>query len=285
MSGRLRLADIGFPVPDAKSYMNLGLRVAEEGETIQTPVGTYLYWSPSKGIEVWVRVGPEGELPYIHGHFKGESRTRVAIVDKKEYEQKALADGLFVAYPNPVKGQGFLSEHANLQYGDGTYSNYIPFVFDSPDFDKYAEIPVPFLADIQLTVFPFDLKCFESEDDWIDWQAEKEMWEPDEDGERSCWGAEAFCPDAMTHQRTDENDYPDPTAFVAGTIIDTAILSNEETGEDFCWAKLRTKLAELDVVAAPDILDGPIVKDGVLTCHAHLSGRIINIPELNLSME
>lgn len=285
MSGRLHLEDIGFPVPDAKSYMNLGLRVAEEGETVQTPVGTYLLWSPSDGIEVWVKVVPEGEHTYIHGHFKGTARMRVAIVDKKEYESNALAEGFFVAYPNPVKGQGFIDKNVNCHYGDGTYSSYIPFVFNAPDFDKYVDVPLPFLADIQLTAFPFAVKSFESEDEWIDWQLEKEIFAPKENGERSYFGAGAFCPEAVAHTRKDKDDYPKPTAFIAGTIIDTAILSNPETGEDFCWAKLKTKMGEIDVVAAPDILDGPIVQDGVFTCHAQLSGRILTIPELNLSME
>lgn len=285
MSDRLHIENIGFPVPDAQSYMNLGLRVAEEGETILTPVGTYLFWSPSKGIEVWVKVAAEGEKTFIHGHFKGKARMDVAIVDKKEYESNALAEGFFVAYPEPVKGQGFLDKNVKCQYGDGTYSSYVPFLFDAPDYDKYAEIPLPFLAEIQLTAFPFSMKSFETEDDWIDWQLEKEFFTPDENGNGRYIGAEAFAPDAFTYQRKDKDDYPKPTAFMAGRILETAILNNGETGEDFCWAKVLTAVGELDVVAAPDILDGPIVRFGILTCHAHLSGRILNIPELNLSLE
>lgn len=285
MSDRLHIENIGFPVPDAASYMKLGLLVAEEGETIQTPVGTYLLWSQPNGIEVWVKVVPDGETTFIHGHFKGKARMPVAIVEKKAYERNALAEGFFVAYPDPVKGQGFLDKNVNCQYGDGTYSNYIPFLFDAPDYDKYVEIPLPFLAEIQLTAFPFSMRSFENEDAWIDWQNEKEIFAPNENGERPYFGTGAFCPDAVAYQRKDKDDYPKPTAFIAGTILDTAILSNDETGEDFCWAKVWTKLGEFDVVAAPDILDGPIVRYGVLTCHAHLSGRILNIPELNISME
>lgn len=267
------------------SYMNLSLRVAEEGETIQTPLGPYLLWTPSKGIELWVKVVPEDELTYVHGHFMGEARMRVAIVDKKRYEKNLLSEGCFVAYPNPVKGQNLVSKHAHLQYGDGTYSGYVPLVFDTPDFDKYAEIELPFLADIQLTAFPLQLKSFENEDDWIDWQIEQDTKEPDEDGDYDCWSGESFCPTALIYQRKDKDDYPKATAFIAGTILENAIITNEETGEDFCWAKVTTRLGEVDIVAAPDILDGPIVRDGILTCHCSLSGRIVRIPELNLSLE
>ncbi|HKS29883.1 MAG TPA: hypothetical protein VJS44_18815 [Pyrinomonadaceae bacterium] len=285
MSGRLRLDDIGFPVPDAKSYMNLGIRVAEEGESIQTPVGTYLFWSQPNGIEVWVKIAEEGQHTYLHGHFKGKARMSVAIVDKKEYESNALAEGCFVAYPNYVEGQGFLDKNVACQYGDGTYSGYVPFLFDAPDYDKYAEIPLPFLAEIQLTAFPYAMKSFESADAWIDWQIENKIFPADENGNHGFIGSEAFCPEALLYRRKDKDDYPKVIAFITGLIVDTAIINNEETGEDFCWAKVLTIAGELDVVAAPDILDGPIVRYGVITCHAQLSGRILSINDLDYSTE
>lgn len=74
-------------------------------------------------------------------------------------------------------------------------------------------------------------------------------------------------------------------ALIAGTIPDTAILENEATGAEICRVKVITKSGEIDLVATPDIINGYVVKDGVLHCHALLSGRILNIPELNLSME
>lgn len=55
--------------------------------------------------------------------------------------------------------------------------------------------------------------------------------------------------------------------------------------EDFCWAKVLTKAGEIDVVASPDLLDGYIVKDGILSCHCYLSGRIMNITDVDSLME
>lgn len=269
-----RLADIGFPVPTAMSYLNLSLRVAEEGESIRTPVGTYFCWSPSPGVELWTKVMPEAECVYLHPHFMGDARMHVAIVDRKEYEKNILAEGFFVAYPDPVKGKGFLSDHFCLQYGDGTYSNYIPFLFDAPDYDKYAEIELPFLAELQITAFPFSVWAFETEDDWIDWQIGSDE---EEDDDKGVWSGETFCPSTALHKRKDKDDYPKPTAFIAGTILDTAILNNEASGEEFCWAKVQTKAGELDVVASPDSLNGYVVKDGILSCHCYLSGRIVSI--------
>jgi hypothetical protein len=281
MSAR-RLADIGFLVPNAMTYLTLHLRVAEEGEAIQTPVGTYFRWSPSKGVELWIKDDPEEKNMRLHPHFVGESRMRVAIVDRKRYEENILAEGFFVAYPNPVKGQGFLSEHFCLQYGDGTYSNYIPFIFDAPDYDRYEELELPFIADIQLTAFPFELIAFETEDDWIDWQLQGDT-RPEE--EQDVWGGETFCPATTLHKRESKDDYAAPTALIAGTVLETAILDNEETGVPFCWAKVITKSGEVDIVASPNMINGYVVKGGVVNCHGYLSGRILNIPELNISME
>lgn len=273
-------AAIGFPMRYG-SYYNLQLRVAEEGESIQTPVGTYFCWSPSKGVELWAKVMPEGEHTYIHPHFMGNAHMHVAIVDRKEYASNIFADGFFVAYANPVKGQGFLSEHFRFQYGDGTYSSYIPFLFDSPDYDKFVELELPFLADVQITAFPFAFKAYETEDDWIDWQLENRQEQDDEkvSDESEVWGSETFIPSTVIHERKDKDDYPSTSAFIAGRILETALLNNEVTGEDFCWAKVLTKAGEIDIVAAPSLLDGYVVKDGILSCHCHLSGRIVRITD------
>ncbi|MBD0369880.1 MAG: hypothetical protein ICV60_03435 [Pyrinomonadaceae bacterium] len=285
-----RLADIGFQVTNGYSYMSLAHRVTEEGKSIQTPAGTYFYWSRPNGVELWMKAAPEEERTYIHPHFLGKAVMLAAIVDRKSYENNVLAEGCLVAYPRPVKGQGFLSEHFCLQYGDGTYSNYIPFLFDAPDYDRYLELEMPFVADIQITAFPFYLLAFETEDDWIDWQlyggppkAEEEEKEEEED--QDVWGPETFCPSTMLHQRKDKDDYPKPTALIAGRVLETGIIENEEGGHEFCWAQVMTTMGDVDVVAAPDMINGYIVKGGILSCQAALSGRILTIPELNLSME
>jgi hypothetical protein len=290
-----RFADIGFPVANGYGYMKLSHLLAEEGTSIQTPAGSYFYWSHPKGMELWMKAVPEEERTYIHPHFLGKAIMLAAIVDRKEYESNVLAEGCLVAYPEPVKGQGFLSQHFCLQYGDGTYSNYIPFVFDAPDYDKYLDIELPFVADIQVTAFPSYVLAFETEDDWVDWQLrgprnedeveEEEEEEKEEDDDQDIWGPETFCPSTMLHKKKDKDDFPKPTAFIAGTVIATDIIENEVTGQEFCWAQVMTKLGEVDVVAAPDMINGYVVKGGILSCHAALSGRILNIPELNLSME
>jgi hypothetical protein len=278
-----RLADIGFPIENDRGYQSLRLQVAEEGEIIYTPFGSYFFWSPSKGVELWGKAMPEAIIGHLHPHFMGKARMHVAIVERKAYEENhPLAEGFFVAYPNPVKGQGFLSKHFCLQYGDGTYSSYIPFLFDAPDYDRYVELELPFIAEIQITAFPLYLQAFETEDDFIDWQLEGDKSEEEDPG---FWSGETFCPYTATHKRKSKDDYPAPMAMIAGTILDTAILDNEATGAAFCWAKVITTAGEIDVVASPDIINGYVVQDGVLNCDAFLSGRIVHIADTDSLME
>jgi hypothetical protein len=277
-----RLADIGFQMTGGYAYMKLAHLVTEEGESIQTPVGTYFHWSHPKGMDLWIKVALEGERTFIHPHFMGKAIMLAAIVERKTYPDNILAEGCLAAYPRPVKGQGFLSEHPCLQYGDGTYSNYIPFIFDAPDYDRYTGIELPFVADIQITAFPFHVFAFETEDDWVDWQLQGDKREEEA---QDVWGPETFCPSTMLHQKKDKDDYSKPTALIAGTVIATDIIENEVTGQDFCWAQVMTKMGEVDVVAAPDMINGYVVKGGVLSCEAGLSGRILSIPELNISLE
>lgn len=49
--------------------------------------------------------------------------------------------------------------------------------------------------------------------------------------------------------------------------------------QEFCWAKVRTLGGEMDVVADPQILEGFLVKDGVVSGSFWLSGRILNSPK------
>lgn len=268
--------DIGFVLDDTRCYMKLRQQVAEYGQTIHTPVGTYFFWSPGENLELWAKIKPEDDIGHLHLHFAGSAHMNVALVEKNTFEDDTLAEGLFVAYPNPQKGKGFLSkEHSHLHYGDGTYSNYNPFVFITPDFDRYAEMQLPVLTELQLTAFPLhEVHAYESEDAWVDWQVEM-----DDSGEDDpcVWSGETFCPSAMLFKKTADNLYPKPTAFIAGTVLETAILTNPVTGFDFSWAKVRTIQGEIDFVFAPEVLNGYLVIGGVVAGEFYLSGRLLDI--------
>ncbi|MBV9210288.1 MAG: hypothetical protein JOZ52_06645 [Acidobacteria bacterium] len=270
--------DIGFPLESGLSYMNLLHEMVEHGEIIRTESDAYVWWSPDKAIAVSAKIKEEGELGMLRPHFIGESTTTVALVEKFAYQDAKMADGLFVAYGNPQKSDGeFVSKHKSLHYGDGTYSSYLPFIFDAPDYERYADLILPALIDIKLTGFALHLYAFESEDDWVDYQLEY-----DTSGEEDpyIWTGKAFVPEAMLDKREDPTRYARPKAFLAGIALDTAILTNPLTGCDFCWARLETAIGEIEVVASPSILDGYFVTDGVIAGDFYLSGHIVGEPDI-----
>lgn len=268
------LANIGFQIETDRSYYNLRQQVTEFGQTIRAFGGTYFRWSPNEGVELWARIKPEGDIGHLHPHYAGETRISVALVEKRAYEDQkdVMADGFFVAYPNPQKGVGFVSEHFNLQYGDGTYSSYLPFVFDAPDFDRYADIQLPALVDVQITAFALNLCAFESEDYWIDRQIE---WDTSGEDDPYLWSGETFVPSTMLFKRANSDEFPKPTALMCATVLDTELITNQATGLEFSWARILTVAGEMDLVVSPEKINGYMLEDAVLVGESYLSGHIL----------
>lgn len=269
------LNSLGFPTDDAFSYFDLHLQLFECGQSIRTSAGIYFLWEPGEGVEIWSKLRPNEEVSYLRPFFSGSARMQVALVETKMYEEgkNILADGFFIAYPKPQKGVGFVSEHKTLQYGDGTYSSYLPFLFDVPDYDRYAGVELPALLDVQLTAFPLTMRAYETEDDWVDEQIE---WDTSGEEDPYVWSGETFVPDLTLFQRETPEQYPKPTAFLAGTVLETAIITNPVTGVDFSWAKLRTAAGEIDMVASAKELDGYLVTDGVAAGNFYLAGHLLD---------
>lgn len=269
------LANLGFTIDTDKSYWELRQQVTEYGETIITSESTYFRWTPIKHMELWARVKPEGDIGHVHPHYAGDSRMRVALVEKVAYqdEKDVLADGFFVAYANPQQGVGFVSEHKTLHYGDGTYSSYLPFIFDAPDYDRYADIQLPTIADVQITASPFMLWGFESEDEWVDKQIE---WDESGEEDPGVWSGESFCPSTMLYQRKGPDDFPKPSAYMAATVLDTAIITNPVTETEFSWARIRTVAGEMDVVVSIENLNGYMVTGGVVAGDFYLTGHLVD---------
>ena len=269
------LANLGFIVNTDKSYWELWQQITEHGEIIITPSSSYFRWTPSKNLELWAKVKPTEDIGHIHSHYVGGSIMRVALVEKRAYEDEkdVLADGFFVAYTKPQQGVGFVSKYKHLHYGDGTYSSYIPFVFNVPGYDRYATLQLPVLVDVQITCFALMSWSYESEDEWLDKQAE---WDTSGEEDPYVWSGETFSPSTMLYQRKDPNDFPMPMAFIAGTVLDTAIITNPVTDEEFCWACIETVAGQLDVVASIDKLNGYMVTGGVITGDFYLSGRVVD---------
>jgi hypothetical protein len=67
---------------------------------------------------------------------------------------------------------------------------------------------------------------------------------------------------------------PEAYAILTGHVLETSIITNPITDSDFCWAKIRTLGGELDMVADPLMLNGFLVKGGIISGSFWLSGRL-----------
>ncbi|PYS46773.1 MAG: hypothetical protein DMF68_18045 [Acidobacteria bacterium] len=273
----LLVENIGFPIGGPFSYMKLQHQVMSYGNLIYTPEALYMWYSPGEGIEIWARQF-ENNKNELYAHFVGDSRIRVALVEKRPCEECSLADGLFVAYFKHKEGEGLETVHERLRYGDGTYTGVIPFVFSVPNYNWYSEVEMPIVTDIQITAFPFKLTGYETEDDWIEYQLEEDRKAraPDEqeDPDPGFYAGASFIPHAALYEKKSPEDFPSPTAILSGIVLETAIITNPVTGQDFSWAKIETAAGDMDLVVNPDLLDGYLVEGGVAAGNCYLSGRL-----------
>lgn len=71
------------------------------------------------------------------------------------------------------------------------------------------------------------------------------------------------------------SDPPLAYAIFTGHVLETSIITNPVTDHEFIWAKVRTLGGEVDMVSDPVLLNGPVVKGGVVSGSFWLSGRIV----------
>src|SRR5947199_10090127 len=102
----LLVENIGFPIGGPFSYMKLQHQVMSYCNLIYTPEALYMWYSPGEGIEIWSRQFEGKNHQELYAHFVGETRIRVALVEKRPSEEHTLADGLFVAYFKHKEGEG-----------------------------------------------------------------------------------------------------------------------------------------------------------------------------------
>jgi hypothetical protein len=274
----LLIENIGFPMGGAYSFWHLQFQTQRFGNPVQTPEGRYYWYTPGAGIEVWSKEVAEGELRHLYAHFVGESRIRVGLVEKRPTANNALADGLFVAYFKHKEGEGIETVHERLRYGDGTYTGVIPFVFSVPNYNWYSSVEMPIVTDVQIAAFPFELTGFETEDDWIDYQLEEEKKakgpDAEEDPDADFLAGASFIPSTMLFEKKSPDDFPKPTAVLSGFVLESAILTNPATGQDFSWARIETAAGDMDLVVAPELIEGYLIEGGVVAGHCYLSGRL-----------
>lgn len=249
----IHAASVGFYDRGFADLYQTFLRLCEEGDLIEAGEFKYLKWSVGEHVELWTRVNDGKAEPLFQSYFVGDARMRVALLEKMPRREQAISDGAFLC-----RGGGFA--------GDGWVAGRNPFIFDAPAFHRYDGLTLPRLSLIHLAGFASRVNAFEDEDGY------DEAYPADEEG--YCWDYRHFIPLLMIKPRDETGELQPAHAEVSGYVRDAGLITNPETGLDFCWARLDTVGGEVDIVCAPDKLDGYLVSGGIAVANCYLCGRL-----------
>jgi hypothetical protein len=244
------MSDIGFRIKDNQDFMRFLTQAAQEGEVIPVGDGSYVKWSPGTGIELWVQLDREHEIIGLNPHYSGRATLRIGLTKRVPRPQGTLLDGAFYGWANPDEGEPETGE--------------FPFVFDVPNYKSYDDLKLPAIVAVQVAAFAHELQGFENETAFDESQAEDMNL-----------AVESFIPTGLFIPK-ESSEPPQAEAIFAGHILDTAILTNPATDADFLWARVSTLGGEIEVVADPEILEGSLVKGGIIKGSFWLTGRVLN---------
>ncbi len=245
------MSSIGFPVSSREEFRDLVLKAAREGEPIEARGGSYVRWSPGSGVELWAQVTRSGEVVGMNPHYSGGATTRVGLTSRVVRKEHS-PDGGFYGWASP---------------GDqDPDSGWYPFVFDAPDYELHRDLQLPAIREVQLAAFAHEIRAYRSDEEYEEARLR---------GDRgSGLAAEAFIPSGLFKPGGEAIKPPQAHAVLAGHVLEARLLRNPVTEVSFQWARVRTYGAEVDVVAAPEAIEGRLVEGGVLSGSFWLSGCI-----------
>lgn len=241
------MSTIGFPVQTNQDFERLARQAVASGETIEAPGGSYCVWSPGGGIELWAQRDLQGQLIGLNPHFSGKARMQVGLTGRVQRPQASALDGAFYGWAGAP--------------ADEPESGEYPFVFDAPDYRAYDALQLPTVGMVQLAAFAHHLTAVKNERAMRGWMRSM--------APESCIPSGTFRPGGGTI------DPPKAEVIFCGRVLETDRLINPDTQHAFYWARVRTLGGEFDVVADPAVVQGAIVKDGIVGGTCWLSGRLI----------
>ncbi|SRR5258708_29687681 len=250
MSTSIYMSTLGFPVTTEQDFRHYAYETTEFGHKIETRNGSYTYWIIGNGIELWVQTNHHKRLLGMNPHFSGSTRMPVSITARLPRYERNILEGAFYAWATP--------QISNVE------TNLFPFVFDLPDYDVYDPLELPRSVTIQLAAFANNLQGFENEEAYMASPSGKTKLT-----------SKSFIPSGLFTLRKGMRLPAQAQAVFSGQVLDTEMIINPVTMLKFYWARLNTLLGEIDLVADPQVVQGKIVKHGIIHGEFWLSGRIM----------
>jgi len=246
-------SSIGFEVTDASEFAALVERTAALATPLETSSGTYLLWEDPSGAELWLQLTRRRELIGVNPHFSGPARLRAHLTNQVHRSRSTELDGVFHAWAEPEPGE------AHRVY---------PFLFDCPCRAAYDALALPGSAILQVAAFAHEL----------DVHASVEAFEQTQAARDPKIAARSFVPAGLFRSEGD-NDEPQSTAALTGTVLESGRRINGLSAAPFYWARVASLGGEYDVVIDAALTSEPPPVGGVVSGLFWLSAKLVRAAE------
>jgi len=226
-------------------------RAIDGGTLIEAVHGDYRVWTPGAGAELWVNLhrgdGNTRELAGANPHFASDARMN-AIVEAIEPNADFALEGEIYAWASPGG-----DEH-------GLY----PFSASVPDFAaSLATRSVPFRAELALAGFAHEVR----------WWANEEAYAASMRDEPTGFAATSIVPVGLFGSNTGRAR---SQGVVTGTIAASELRYNPATERPFRRLLVETYGGHIDILAAPDLVEGEPIVGGIARATCWLTARIVD---------
>lgn len=239
---------IGFTL-EREELESLVARAISNGAIIPARHGDYHVWTPGAGAELWVHthlVDGRRELAGANPHFNGEART-TAIVEALAPDAEHALEGELYAWASE---------------GDREHGLY-PFSASVPDFDgSLALRDVPFRTTLALASFAHDLTWWEDESAHARSRADA--------GDRL-----PITPIVPLGLFASGTGRARSQAIVTGTVLESETRINPATERAFRRMRVTTYGGDIDILAAPEIVEGLPPVGSIVRATCWLTARIV----------
>lgn len=242
---------IGFKINSEEEFDSvIGGLLKTDLDQCVTPQGIYLRWRQDEnfGPEIWFQVVNDNVVG-VDPFFRGKSETVVGITDKIEIPGATPLDALMHAWAEPESAE---------KIDSGTY----PFAFDMISLQAYENVAIPGLEKLSLCAMAQEVDIYENEQSYNEAQ----------DPETPSLAPESFIPTGLFGPEGGAQFTPRPEAVFAGRILETKLMKNAHTGQEFHWVLVKTLGATVDVVIDPVYVKKPIKVGGIIAGSFYLCG-------------
>lgn len=246
------MSSIGFPMANEEDFEKYARMALENGSTIKVDRGIYINWSIENGVELWAQVDNNNNFIGLNPHFIGQAKMKVSLIEKVDRSEISILDGAFYSWADPAED-------------NNPESGCYPFVFDTPNFGVFEFIETPRIVEVQLSAFAHELNIFESD----------EAFDASQSDQEAKFAAESFIPSGLFTVDGGETEPPEALAIFSGHVLETKVLNNPITDNQFVWIKVETLGGEIDIVADPELVKEKVFVGGIVRGSFWLSGKLL----------